>query len=251
MMRKIESTVVVTDIRNFTGVCNLFEKRGNDMFMKFMEKYYEYHMLLAKEISTASVYVSTTGDGIISIFMGENHAQEGYTYALSMYRILTEICKKFSQDSGVELSFGIGADSGNIRKIDITKRDISINTYLGPVINRTSRIESLTKDYHYTNMTIGGNLYKALMRIIYPEDTLMYEGSDNYDDLIEEKPEMVLRSKRLLVYYIFENVLKGVDEPLPIFRLAGKLANNNRAFWRTIITLVGIDKAKKIKNLDK
>jgi len=250
-MTKIDSTVVVTDIRNFTGLSILFEDRGSDIFMDFMEDYYEHHMLLAKEISTEDVYVSTTGDGIITIFMGENHAFEGYAYALSMNRVLTEICGKFSKDAGVKLSFGIGADSGFIKKIDTSKRGISINTYLGPVINRTARIESLTKGYHFTNMAIGGNLYKLILSLIVPDSIEIFENVTNYDDLLEDNPRLVSKSKRLLVYYGGTNVLKGLEsETLPIFRLIKKLADNDFYFWRTIITLIGKEKAKKILSLD-
>jgi hypothetical protein len=249
-MIKIEATVVVSDVRNFTGVSEEFEKRGSDYFMKFMERYYELHMLIAKEISSEDLYISSTGDGIITIFMGKNHNEEGYAFALSMYRILSRICGSFSKDSGIKLSFGIGVDSGYVQKIDTSSRGIRISTYLGPVINRATRIEALTKEYHYTKMCVGGGLYNALMKKIYPLAAEILTNSDNYDEILESKPELVMKSKDLLIYYIFEQVLKGVEKPIPIFRLARTLANNDFHFWKTMIKLIGKDKCKTILKLD-
>ena len=58
-MIKIEATVVVSDMRNFTGISEEFEKRGSDYFMKFMERYYELHTLIAKEISSEDLYINS------------------------------------------------------------------------------------------------------------------------------------------------------------------------------------------------
>ena len=250
-MKKIESTVVVTDVRNFTGLSDEFEERGSTKFIEFMKKYYELHLLFAEEIAGDQVYISTTGDGILCVFKGDSHHANGYSFALAMYRVLFSICKKFSKKNKVDLQFGIGADSGSVRKICSHNRGFEIKTYLGPVINRTTRIENLTKDYHYTNMAVGGNLYKTLIKSVYKDISDEVLNHKNYDKVLELQPDLILKSKELLLYYIFEKVLKGVKEPTPIFRLANAQANSNQYFFRAMIRLIGKERTKKLKEIGK
>lgn len=242
-----KSTVVITDIRNFTGIFEHFQNRDDPRFLVFMNEYYETQMEMAELLSRGDVHVSATGDGILSIFMGKNNVQDGYAYALTMYRILTKRCKEFSENNDIKLSFGIGADSGDVWIIKRTRTRSNISTYLGSVINRASRIESSTKSFYHTNMAVGGYLYLNLIRILYPDyhDDL-YRLMSNYDQLLQEQPETILMSQKLLLYYIFETELKGVGKPIPLFRLSPTLAMDDTKLTYVLKKLTDPEKIEEI-----
>jgi hypothetical protein len=184
--------------------------------------------------------MGTTGDGVLTIFLSDNSHIEGYAYLLGIHKALTKLCKEFGNDT----SFGIGADYGSVWEIGKGK----LNTYVGSVINRSSRIETNTKLFGNTQASIGFHLYNKLIEHFHPLAYDIMKKSNNYDTLLVNNPEVVLISKELMLFYIFEMELKGLEKPLPIFRLSETMSANG-TYWDVMEKLLDEKKVKKLKTI--
>jgi len=245
---KKRCTSVITDIRNFSGTFKDFQNNDSSEFLEFIENYYESQNMLAKIIDE-NVHMSSTGDGILAIFLNEEeHNKMGYAYVLSAHRVLKKMCTKFVKENPEAiLSFGIGADSGNVWSVGRRY----LQTYVGTVVNRASRIEATTKMFANTTTAIGNSLYKSLVKDFYPTAHSLMEEAPDYDVLLNTNPEAILISKQLMLQYIFDMQLKGIQANAPIFRLSEVLVNDDVLYWKVISKLVSEEKLTKIKKIVK
>lgn len=235
------ATTILTDIRNFSGLFENFQYKESNEFLNFIERYYEIQSEIANIISD-DIYMGTTGDGVLTIFLSDKNYIEGYAYLLSTHRSLNKLCEEFTNSTGIKSSFGIGSDSGNIWEVGTGL----LKTYVGTVINRTSRIEANTKLFGDTKASIGFNLYNRLIEHFYPTSFDIMK-TDNYDKLLVYNPEVVLISKEFMLFYIFEMELKNIEKPIPIFRLSESMASNDDIYWRVMSKLLSEDKINAIK----
>ena len=232
-------TSIITDIRNFTGLFEKFQYKESTDFLTFIERYYQIQSDIVNIISD-DYHMGTTGDGVLTIFLSENNYIEGYAYFLATHKALTKLCEKFGNDT----SFGMGSDYGDVWKIG----EGSLNTYVGSVINRCSRIEANTKLFGNTKASIGNHLYNRLIEHFYPVAHEIMSKSENYDNLLVNNPEVVLISKEFMLFYIFEMELKNIENPLPIFRLSETMARNG-VYWDVLNKLLDEDKINKFKKI--
>jgi len=246
-MKKTYATSIITDIRNFTGIFKKFQQEESVVFLEFLESYYKIQYDIANSISN-NIHMGSTGDGVLTIFLSENNFLEGYAFLLLVHRRLNKLCKEFTEKTSVKISFGIGADSGDIW--DVGKNlDANLDTYVGTVINRTSRIESNTKLFGNTKASIGYYLYNKLLEKLYPSAFSIMKGSKNYDSLLIKYPEVVMISKELMLFYIFEVELKNIDDPVAIFRLSEYMASDDETFWRVITKLIPKETLEILKEI--
>lgn len=239
------STTVITDIRNFSKTFKSFQNEGSSDFLDFLDNYYACQSVLADVISK-DVYMSSTGDGILAIFMGEDHHKDGYAYMLATHRILGDLCEDFiNTHPESHISFGMGGDSGNVWDIG----GEYLNTYVGTVINRASRIEGTTKLFANTTTAVGNSLYKYLIEEMYPETYAQMVKYETYDSLLNDNPETVLISKEFMLQYVFDMPLKGIDVNAPIFRMSNSLVNNDELYWSVLGKLIDKDKIKKLESI--
>lgn len=241
---KRHSTSVITDLRNFSKTFKDFQNSDDDRFLEFIEEYYYALNSLSTTISD-KVWMHSIGDGILAIFLDkEDHDQKGYAYILAAHKALNNLCDKFMEENeNTKVSFGIGADSGNVWKVGKGH----LNTYVGTVINRAARIEALTKGFGSSTTAIGDSLYKSLLKEFYPSVLTIVEDAKDYYTLIDESPETVLISKKFMLQYAYNIPLKGIQVNAPIFRLSKSLSKNDKMFWGIMEKLVGEEKVKKIK----
>jgi class 3 adenylate cyclase len=243
---KRHSTSVITDLRNFSKTFKDFQNANDEKFLEFIEEYYYTLNSLSTTISN-KVWMHSIGDGILAIFLDEkDHDQKGYAYTLAAHKALRNLCDKFMRENdNTQVSFGIGADSGNVWKVGKGH----LNTYVGTVINRAARIEALTKGFGTSTTAIGDSLYKSLLRDFYPSVLTLIEEAEDYDTLLDESPEAVLISKKFMLQYAYDIPLKGIQANAPIFRMSESLAKNDKLFWSVMEKLVGKEKLEKIKNI--
>jgi class 3 adenylate cyclase len=243
--KKRESTSVLTDIRNFSETFKYHQLKESDSFLKFIDDYYMIQAMLAKTISD-DVYITSTGDGIVSVFLDDNNHREGFCYVLASQRSLTNLCNEFMlENTGPTISFGMGADSGNVWSVGSGY----LSTYVGTVINRSSRIESMTKLFAKTTTAIGNALYMKLLKDFYPSFHQVIIENECYDSVLNENPEAVLISKKFTLQYIFDMPLKGIQGDAPIFRVSESLVNDDKLYFDLISKLVGEEKTKIIKEI--
>lgn len=240
--KKRQATSVITDIRNFSKTFKDFQWKDSDSFLEFIDEYYVNQSTLANIISD-NVYMSSTGDGIVSIFLGENNYKEGFAYILATQRSLQKLCDKFMESNkGSLISFGMGADSGNVWSVGSG----FLSTYVGTVINRSSRIEAMTKLFSKTTTAIGNALYMKLLKDYYPSFHEIIEKNECYDSVLNDNPEAILISKKFTLQYVFDMPLKGIQGDAPIFRVSDSLINDDRIYWELMGKLLG-DKLKSVK----
>ena len=241
---KVKSTSVITDIRNFSQTFKDFQNKDSGAFLQFIENYYLALNTLARTISSR-VHMSSTGDGIVAIFIDpETHHRDAFAYILSTHRLLNNLCNKFmSENEGTHLSFGMGADSGNVWKVGTG----FLRTYVGTVINRAARIEQMTKMFASTT-AVGNSLYKYLLKDFYPTFHQLIEETNNYDIVLNDNPEAVLISKKFALQYVFNMPLKGIQDDAPIFRVSESLINDDKLFWGIMEKLIG-GKTVEIKKM--
>ena len=244
--KKRQATSVITDIRNFSETFKNFQWKDSDNFLEFIDEYYTNQSMLANTISD-NVYMSSTGDGIVTIFLGENNHKEGFAYVLATQRSLQKLCDKFMKNNeGTVISFGMGADSGNVWGVGSG----FLSTYVGTVINRSSRIEAMTKLFAKTTTAVGNALYMKLLKDYYPSFHEIIEKNECYDSVLNENPEAVLISKKFTLQYIFDMPLKGIQGDAPIFRVSESLVSDDKLYWDLMSRLLG-DKLESIRNIIK
>ncbi len=249
LTQSINTSVVITDIRNFTGLFHHFQERNDSRFLNFMRAYKRLHMRIAEMISP-NYYVNSTGDGIVVIFMSEDHHLNAYVFGLMIHKKLNELCERFNTKNNVFVDFGIGMDSGNVWKISESHEDKNMNTYLGAVINRTTRIEAHTKIYHGINMLIGEHIFKKLVKDLYPD--LFEEVANfkqNYELTITDDSLFIRTCKQLMLFYISDVVIRGLKQPIPLFKVVPYYVHDNDIFWKVVQKIIGKDKTDKLKSV--
>jgi class 3 adenylate cyclase len=147
-------------------------------------------------------------------------------------------------NEGTHLSFGMGADSGNVWKVGTG----FLRTYVGTVINRSARIEQMTKMFASTT-AVGNSLYKFLLKDFYPIFHELIEETNNYDTILNDNPEAVLVSKKFALQYVFNMPLKGIQEDAPIFRVSDSLVNDDNLFLEILRKLIGDKSSEEIKKI--
>ena len=238
---KVDSTVVISDIRNFTHLFEVFQKNDNSGFLRFMEAYYSLGGTLAELVSEGNEFhLKSAGDSILIIFLGENHTRRAYLYGLLLFQLMEIRCSAFNLEYDCSVSFGIGIETGYVQKVSCGAEPGIAENYLGSVINISARIESKTKDFHRTKLIIGEKVYKRLVQKLFKEEynQIAERSSDlrkNYDEVIAHHNDMNKLNQNLVLFYIFEHSLKGVDQPMPLFRLSPTLADMRKTSFLTVI----------------
>lgn len=243
---KRHCTSVLTDIRNFSKTFKDFQHKESDEFLKFIENYYMLQNTLARTISE-KVHMSSTGDGILAIFLDKkDHYKKSYAYIISTHILLSKMCKEFAEKNpGSTVSFGMGADSGSVFKVG----DGFLRTYVGTVINRASRIEASTKLFANVKTAVGNSLYKSLVKEFYPVAFDVLEEIKDYDLVLNKNQEAILISRQFALQYIFDMPLKGIEGNAPIFRVSESLINDDILYWNLMNKLIGEEKTNKIKKM--
>jgi hypothetical protein len=256
---ELEASVVVFDTRNFTDNFKHFNEKNDSTFIEFINRTWQIGLDVAELINGEDkFYINSTGDGFITIFFGSNHATKSYLYGLLITTIMTKKCNDISMSTERKISFGIGIESGFVQKITVDILDNKFETYLGNVINTAARIEAETKSHARAKMIIGIELNTLLVKSLLGQDyKLLMENVKKYpndpDLAMENIEKMNNLNQQLMLSYIFEHTLKGVDNPVPLFRLSPTLSyNKNQLFISVIDKLLSYDisvDSNKIKEI--
>lgn len=242
---KINSTAVLTDIRNFSETFKNFQNADSTDFLEFLELYYSSQNTLAVILSDR-FHMSTTGDGILCIFLDKDHHRRGFAYILATHRLLNKLCDNFIGDHApAHISFGMGADSGNVWNVG----EDYLNTYVGTVINRAARIEALTKSMAKTTTAVGNSLYKELIKDFHPEINTEMKPYKSYDDLLSANPNAVRLSEHYMLRYAMDMPLRGLQKDAPIFRMVDSLVDDDVTYWALMRQLIKDDKVERLKEL--
>lgn len=230
----IDATVVIVDLRNFTNTYEKYQKTNIDILLNYMDDYYKKGIQIADVVSISKDYfISSTGDGLLVIFMGKGHERSGYMFSLVFYQLANKMCDDFNLANNENLNFGIGIETGVVQEIVTKNKGRSIETYLGSVINSAARIETISKQYNRTKLVVGTKIYNKLSQELFPEEykTVVEDSKHHRRDhslSIKYHNEINQLNQKLMLFYIFEHHLKGVEFPVPLYRLSPTLADINK-----------------------
>ncbi len=239
--RPVPATALLVDIRNFTPNLNAAREddQGVNLFCHFLSAFYALCLraallaLPAPLRSQPPLYMSSTGDGVLIIFTHATHVRNGFLTAILLHLALLEECGVYNSNRGEmtcpRTSFGIGVESGQVSRVRAQSPGDPgyplVDTYIGPCINVAARAEAVSKLLHRANTIVSHEINSLLCKELF--------GTD-YDELIERAlhpsindierlalhDRMNDMNRGLCLSFIHQHHLKGVDEPVALFRLA-------------------------------
>jgi class 3 adenylate cyclase/heme/copper-type cytochrome/quinol oxidase subunit 2 len=159
-------TVIMSDIRNFTGIS---ESLTPNQVVTLLNEYFN---AMLDVISRYSVYVDKfIGDGILAyvdlesegLSIPENENQLGVDAALGMIRRVEQLNIKLKAMGLPDIKIGIGIYRGPLI-IGLIGTEAKLqHTIIGDTVNRTARLEGLCKDLQ-VSIVISGNVWRSLSR---------------------------------------------------------------------------------------
>lgn len=250
----IECTSVFLDIRDFTNILNKYH--AHKSFYELIECVYNYGLVIGKELAENNdYYINSTGDGFLCIFFGDYHYLKGFAFSLLLHLVLPKYFNvefDISKNEG-DYWFGIGIESGIVDEVKAVLGNKSIVTYLGNVINIAARLEGQTKDHARSPIIFGPELNELLTAFIHniSYKSLIKHAKEETDSnkakLLHEK--MALINSDLLSSYIFEHRIKGLNTPIPLFRVSPSLQDINKDHFWNFISKLPIKMKDNIKNI--
>lgn len=252
-MECLDCSVIVFDIRDFTRNLIIFTKASDILFIKYIEHLQNTGLSLAKTISPTNFFYNSTGDGFVLIFFGELHYVDAYIYSIFLNKIIDRINSIILSSKGHKFSYGIGADSGTVYRISISYK--SQENYIGNVINTAARIESETKSHSRAKVIIGSEMNQKIVKYRFNDDysILMKTvlASEHEDKALEAINKMNDYNQKLMLSYIFEHNLKGVEYSIPLFRLSPSLSDEKKGRFKIAIEELLFDRKELFENLFK
>lgn len=238
----INCTSIFLDVRNFTELMKNFSNVPH--FFELIENIYKIGLSVVSSFCKKDeYYINSTGDGFLCIILGENHYIKAYLIGLlliqhlpSFFDTFFELHKKCKPSEG-QYYFGIGMESGYVKQVKTPLiAEKLIETYLGNVINISARIESLCKDHCRAPMLYGPMINNLLSENVFnvPYNELFSDAKDSKSQECAnvDYSEMDKINHNLLSTYIYEHKLKGVNQPIPIFRISPtQFRNLNTTNW--------------------
>ncbi|HXC31130.1 MAG TPA: adenylate/guanylate cyclase domain-containing protein [Verrucomicrobiae bacterium] len=158
--RKTEITVMFTDVRGFTSIS---EKLDAQELAALLNEYLtEMTRIVFRHSGTLDKYI---GDAVMAFwgapFEDGAHATEGCHAALEMIARLREMQKKWRADGRPVLDIGVGLCTG-VASVGNMGSELRYGyTALGDIVNLSSRIEGLNKEYA-THILLSDSTYAVV-----------------------------------------------------------------------------------------
>jgi class 3 adenylate cyclase len=238
--RSVNATILLIDLRNFTPNLNASREEldGVNAFCHFLSKFYADCLdscLLVFPASlrpTPPLYMSSTGDGVLIVFSGDWHFGYGFLAGILLNATLRTRCAEYNYDAQSNglpgTSFGIGIESGKVSRIYAHPRTDSghpiIDTYIGHCINVAARAEGISKILYLANTIIASTTIElvasALFHTTFHELLTRERQCADDDERLALYDEINSLNRALCLSYIKKYILKGVDNPMSLYRFA-------------------------------
>lgn len=247
-----EATALLVDLRNFTPNLNASkpDENGVSRFCRFVSQFYGMCLdtcliaLPPQLRDNPPVYLNSTGDGVLVVFINPEHVRSGFLAAVLLHQVLRSSCSSYTESSTHDgcpnTSFGIGIESGSVNRItacrDGNRSHLIFDTYIGQCINVAARAEAQTKTFFDTQTIVASRINQLLCKDLYDKDYAAFvaEAFDmGIDDRrrIDLHKEMNELNQSLCLHFLYHFSLKGVVDPIPLFRFANTaMQPGNRRF---------------------
>src|SRR5262245_482617 len=252
----IPATALLVDLRNFTPNLNVApadEHRISD-FCRFLSDFYalclEGCLLAVPPVlrGQRNLYVNSTGDGVLVLFLHPSHVRQGFLAALLLHLALQDQCDEYNrraQSAGCpKVSFGIGVESGEVCRIHAGPEKADgypqVETYIGSCINVAARAEALTKGYYRAHTMVAEHAHELLCLGLLGQSyrELVLAALDDRGTGEERRvvhTRMADLDQRLCLGFLHYHHLKGVDRPLPLFRITDYAACSGNDRFMTLL----------------
>jgi class 3 adenylate cyclase len=232
-VKKIHSTVLFSDIRDFT---TFSEKISPEDLIETLNDYLSVMTnIILKYGGEIDKYI---GDAIMAVYNSESKQETAVNSLISSWHMINELYlfnKTLIDKKKKPLRIGIGIHSGEVIAGTMGSSYRKNYTVIGDVVNTSSRIEGLTKKYG--------------LSILLSEDT--YALCKHLDDMHFREIDKVLmkgKNKPVLVYELFHigNLTKDNEDMLNLYNESLN-AYKNRDFDKA---LTGFEKLYEIYKKD-
>jgi class 3 adenylate cyclase len=255
---RLQASILIADIRNFTP--NLKDSEASqtmhNIFHQFLSDFYSCCVacctLACGSDDKKSLYINSTGDGILSVFLSRRHYMDAFLAGIILFNKLPALFDKYNRRKHKrisDVSFGIGIESGNVWRVtsdSISSHQPAIETYIGDCINIASRVESVTKEHDRTTLIISEQIDELLCEQLC---------GAHYHDLMKDATNFSLPAgqrkriwekmyeldERLLLRFISAYNLRGVSKPVRLFRLSPTLATPARKECQKVLKGLAVD----------
>jgi class 3 adenylate cyclase len=175
---------------------------------------------------------SSTGDGALVVFTGDWHFGFGFLAAIMLDGALGCCCERFnrtrSQDRLPNTSYGIGVESGSVSRIQAQPRTgggrPAMDTFIGQCINVAARAEGVSKMLYAANTVVSDETVELVGQAIFGENFRDKRAAEarcvSDEERVRIQEGMAELNRKLCLSYINRHVLKGVEGPTPLYRLA-------------------------------
>ena len=248
-LKPVKATTLVIDLRAFTSSLNSasVDEHGVNMFSAFLSRFYALCLesaLLSLPPSLRDIpplHIDSTGDGMIIVFFDTD---DHHIYAF-LTAILIHSRLSFHISNSPINGFGIGLESGFVSKVFATSDALSVNTFIGECINTAARAESLTKTLFRAKTIIGPRLNNLLTQDLLGTD---YDSIRSIADAaasdvttLEQQRKMMLLNQALCLSFVYVHRLKGLHEPIPLYRLSESIINGNCNRFNQLLRKLTVD----------
>jgi adenylate cyclase len=175
--RKMELTVLFSDIRGFTSISEGLEP---DVLTHLMNEYLSAMTeVVRKNRGTLDKYI---GDAIMAFWGAPvsepQHARQAVLTAMQMQAVLPAMNKAFAAKGWPEIKIGVGVNTGEMTVGDMGSTVRKAYTVMGDAVNLGSRLEGITKQYG-VGILIGEGTRKAIKDIVCREvDRVQVKGKE-------------------------------------------------------------------------
>jgi class 3 adenylate cyclase len=235
----IRATSVIVDLRNFTPLLSNsgHDDEGIGRFCHFLGQVYSVIIessltaIPSRLRADPPVHVNSTGDGALIVFTGEWHFAYGFLAAILLDSALMQRCRLFNeqtQELGLpRTGFGVGVESGTVSRITAEPAPKwpgpIIDAFVGPCINVSARAEGISRQIDKAFTVFADNVIEQVAQALFDEN---YHDKSDAERACRNDAERhpIHDSKRdldrkLCITYLHRHHLKGVDHPLPMYRI--------------------------------
>ena len=162
--KHIEATILFSDIRNFTGIS---EANTPDRIFEVLNEFLGgVEPIIHDNYGRVDKFI---GDAVMAIFHNtepEHHALSAIKAAVKMKSFLSEMNNDRKKRGLFPIEIGIGISTGLVLLGDVGSRYRKDLTVIGDEVNLASRLETASKQGHYSKIIFSGQTLKFIEEFV-------------------------------------------------------------------------------------
>lgn len=229
----VPATALLVDLRNFTPSLNAasVDEQGTNRFCFTLADFYAATLeqciraIAPAERSDAQLSVSSTGDGLLVVFMGPRHYANGLLAAFLLEAGLGETCARYNEANPElpKIGFGVGVESGEVSLIRASAQNVAVETVIGHCINIAARVEALTKLIASASVIVGDATVELCADAFFGQTFASLReqerAAEDDSERVAVQKRMNHNNREMCLTFLDRYSLKGVEAPAPLYRL--------------------------------